>query len=105
MQSLTTRGRPPFSPSYPMSSSRGTPNKSDRVTTGRLICFSCFKFSLGASSALHRAENNYNSLVYCGGYIYLCDRNVVCQLGQGIDISYLAEEFGTVRGTVNFGKH
>ena len=35
-------------------------------------------------------------LVYCRGYIYLRNRNMVCQFGEGIDISYLAEEFGTV---------
>ena len=46
MQSLTTRGRPPFSPSNPMSSSSGTPKRLDRVITGRLICFSCLRFSL-----------------------------------------------------------
>lgn len=46
IQSFTTRGRPPFSPSKPMSSSSGTPKRSDRVTTGRLICLSCLRFSL-----------------------------------------------------------
>lgn len=50
MQSLTTRGRPPFSPSNPMRSSSGTPKRSDRVMTGRLICFSCLRFSLQARS-------------------------------------------------------
>ena len=36
-------------------------------------------------------------LVYCRGYIYLCERNVVCQFGKGIDISYLAKEFRATR--------
>lgn len=36
-------------------------------------------------------------LVYCGGYIYLCERNVTGKFRKGIDISYLAKEFGTVQ--------
>ena len=40
-------------------------------------------------------------LVYCRGYIYLRKRDVVCQFGKGIDISYLAEELGTASVSIN----
>ena len=43
-----------------------------------------------------RKERTGHVLVHGRGYIDLRQGNVVCQFGEGINISYLAEEFGTV---------
>lgn len=76
MQSLTTRGRPPFSPSNPMRSSSGTPKRSDRVMTGRLICFSCLRFSLQARSVPKGGSGNDRNSAYwyTAGGISICVR-------------------------------
>ena len=58
IQSLTTLGTPPFSPLYPIRSSNGTPKMLERVGIGRVMLFSCFRFSLGSVDLEMKEKNN-----------------------------------------------
>lgn len=68
------------------------------------MSLSYFRFSLDELyeiSKVMRWRREGDGLVDCWGYIDLCERYVVCELGERVNVCDLAEELGTVRATVS----
>ena len=52
---------------------------------------------MSEKSFLVCSQQKQDVLVDCRGYINLCQRHVVCKLGERINVADLAEELGTAR--------
>ena len=64
---------------------------------GVLISLSCLRFSLKRKMRATRENRCMTSLLVHGRWdVYLCERDMVRQCGQGVDVCDFAEELGTV---------